>query len=245
MVLEGIDMEETELVSCFIQAALARLKSLGLMKRPMRDMPSAMRDSMVKQDDVWVPWKPVASTVSDSDLDTLERTIRLAYPPAYRHFLKILHFYDLCGSVDFFRHPVDKWRAELLGQYKSWLPKRIVGAGLIPFGRETKMDAGPTCFDTGRRLPNGDCPVVFWDHEWVGKDKEVQPLFSSSIKMFECLLMEVEAPDGFVFHYPGDQEPPLSWKKKQMKRFLEIDPEGAGGPGRSYWTCWGVNPDEG
>jgi hypothetical protein len=34
----------------------------------------------------------------------------------------------------------------------------------------------------------------------------------------------------------------LPQKRELMARFIALDPDGAGGPARGYWTCWGVAP---
>lgn len=104
------------------------------------------------------------------------------------------------------------------------------------------MAAGPVCFDTRRRAADGDCPVVFWDHEWIGTAKEVQPMFSSSRKMFECLTLVATTDFDFIYHDTDDDSSLLPQKGELLARFLSLDPTGAGGPAREYWTCWGVVP---
>ena len=32
----------------------------------------------------------------------------------------------------------------------------------------------------------------------------------------------------------------LREKRELLARFLSLDPDGAGGPAKEYWTCWGV-----
>ena len=102
------------------------------------------------------------------------------------------------------------------------------------------MNAGPVCFDTRHRAADGDCPVVFWDHEWVATDKEVQPMFSSCRKMFECLSLVAATDFSFIYHFDDDDSSLLPQKRELLAQFLSLDPEGAGGPAREYWTCWGV-----
>jgi len=105
------------------------------------------------------------------------------------------------------------------------------------------MDAGPVCFDFQARYPNGDCPVVFWDHEWVKTDREVRLLFSSSERMFRCLTFVAKCDVRFVYGDPyEDSEEELAEKGRLLAEFLELDPDGAGGPAREYWSSWGVTP---
>lgn len=228
-----------QIVRGYVDAALAHTRGYDWTYTPDPELPPAMADASRPEDDGWRPWKAVASTVTETDLDRLEGILQLRFPPSYRAFLQYRHFYALTeGGVRFERHVIGRWEDTLLDLYESWDPERIVGIGLIPFGSETFMDAGPVCFDTRRRQQDGECPVVFWDHEWIGRENEVQPMFSSSRKMFEALRFLAENGWRF-FHYDEDDGPDaVAEKVGLLRRFLAIDPEGAGGPARSYWTAW-------
>jgi hypothetical protein len=207
-------------------------------------MPTAMRDDSTPPEDDWIGWKAIPSTVTDEALDRLKGVLGTPYPPIYRDFLKYKHFYDLAGPLRFIEHPVDAWEVKLRKAYNSWAPERIVKVGLIPFGDEAKMDAGPACFDTRRRDAAGDCPIVFWDHEWVGTDKEIRPLFSSAIAMFRCLGFAARSDVNFTYHDAGeDDADELPEKQRLLRQFLDLDPDGAGGVALDYWTAWGVEPE--
>ena len=151
-------------------------------------MPTEMRDTNGSAMDDWVPWRPIASTVTDGDISELQSRFRGPLPAPYVAFLKHRHFYELVGcGVRFEDHVVGRWKKRLIDLYDTYRLRFPNGSHLIPFGRETFMDAGPVCFDFQKRRSNGDCPVVFWDHEWVSTDREVRLLFSSSERMFRCL----------------------------------------------------------
>jgi hypothetical protein len=171
-------------------------------------------------------------------LDALEYETGLPFPPHYRDFLKYLHFIELTEvGVRFKPHMCHNWRETLRKTYfQVPLRKWILDVGLVPFGDETQLDAGATCFDMRHRLPGGDCPVVFWDHEWRGTDKEIRPLFSSSAKMLECLTLVAETDINFLSHDDGNDAALLAAKRGLPARFLAIDPDGAGGTARSYWS---------
>ena len=233
-----------EIVRRYVDKAIEQLRSKDSMCTPDPHLPKEMIDSKIVPDNDWVGWKTIPSTVTDNDLDEIQKKIGLEFPPLYRVFLKYQYFYDLTEvGLCFCIHPINIWRFELKKLYQSWDTNRILGNGLIPFASETNMDAGPVCFDTRKRLPDGDCPVVYWDHEWIGTKNEVNLMFSSSLKMFECLTITASASTNFVYHDEDDPAEQLPYKKMIMSKFLEADSEGAGGVAREYWTSWGVVPD--
>ncbi len=230
----------SEVVTRYVDEALAQQRRRGGMKVPGK-LPEAMRDRSIPPVDDWIGWKAIPTTISDADLDALEREAGLEFPPLYRDFLRYRHFVDLTETgVRFERHISDEWQARLRELY-SYSRKYMLDVGLLPFGWESFMDAGDACFDTRFRLPDGDCPVVFWDHEWIGTPKEIGALFSSSRKMFECLYMFAANDLDFIYHDPTDDDDALLPRKRALlAQFLAIDPEGAGGPARDYWTAWGL-----
>ena len=226
----------------YVDAAIASLRRYDLLRQPDPNMPTEMRDTNGSKMDDWVPWQPIASTVTDGDISELQSRFRAPLPAPYVAFLKHRHFYELDGcGVRFEDHVVGRWKKRLIDLYDTYRLRFPNGSHLIPFGRETFMDAGPACFDFQKRRSNGDCPVVFWDHEWVSTDREVRLLFSSSERMFRCLAFAARSDIDFVYSDPNeDSEEELAKKGRLLAQFLELDPEGAGGPGREYWTSWGV-----
>jgi hypothetical protein len=181
------------LVVEFVEASLAHLRRVDSMRLPIPDMPVEMRDDTVRPMNDWIGWKSIPSTVTTRDLNELERELGLRFPPLYRDLLMYRHFYDLAAPFDFFRHPVHSWKSVLRDQYASWMPERIIGAGLVPFGDERLAGAGPVCFDTRQRAADGDCPIVCWDHDRVGTTEEVWPLFSSFAACLSCATFPPEA----------------------------------------------------
>jgi hypothetical protein len=236
--MAGLDITEK-----FVDAALAKLRRHDMMRLPHPKMPNEMRDPTIDSTNDWIGWKAVPSTVNDADLDELEGEIQMRFPPSYRRFLKTAHFLALSEvGIRFVEHPIHTWSDILRSQYRDW-GQGLFSLGLIPFGYESMMDAGPACFDTRTRSVNGECRVVFWDLEWKGTDQEINPLFSSSEKMFECLLFAELTDVNFIYHDDNDDPTLLSRKRDLMSQFLALDPYGAGGPARRYWTTWGVSAD--
>ena len=238
-------MEDFPYIAEFFDASTSGANK-ALMWVPDNDVPEEMRvDGEPAPSRGYVAWKLIRSTVTDDDLDGLERAYGIRYPPIYRAFLKSYHFYDLAEfGVRFFRHILHRWEQDLRNVYDMEIHRSLLAQGLIPIGSEAFMDAGTVCFDTRQTQPNGDCPVIYWDHAWRGTEKECCPLFSSGELMFAALAFAAYANGNFAYHDACEDDPStLPLKKKKMTVFLDIDPEGAGGVARDHWTRWGVNPD--
>lgn len=233
----------SSLASQYVDAAVEQLRRLDLMRWPGK-IPDEMRDASISPSDDWIGWRPIPSTVTDQDLNGLENDTGLKYPPVYRDFLQYQHFVGLTEfGLRFERHLIGAWQKTLRKAYfGSWPREFLIDRGLLPFGSESLMDAGAVCFDTRSPAPDGDWPVVIWDHEWVGTEKEVRPMFSSCTRMFQCLLFVASNDVNFVYHDEDDDDSLLSKKRELLQRFLAIDPDGAGSAAREYWTCWGVQP---
>lgn len=236
-------METENLARQFVEHSISYLKTNNLMRKPRASVPQEMIDESEPDRDDWVTWKAVPSLAMAQKFFLLEEKIGLKFPPLYRELLSHKHFLELAGPIRFYPHPVRDWKEMLLRNYfDGWDPERIIRQGLIPFGDESFMDAGPVCFDARTEPANEDYPVVFWDNEWVGTEKEINPLFSSASIMFRSLIFAVRQGPSFFSHHEGDSSSELPKKRALLKSFLGIDPSGAGGPARDYWTSWGVKP---
>jgi hypothetical protein len=58
--------------------------------------------------------------------------------------------------------------------------------------------------------------------------------------MFECLSFVAATDFSFISHGDDEDSSLLPQKRELLARFLSLDPDGAGGVAREYWTCWGV-----
>ena len=237
-------MPEPSIATRYVDAAIENLRRHDFLRCPDPSMPAGMRDPDNPPMDDWLAWKPIQSTVTDDDINDLHAHFGGELPTSYIAFLKHVHFYDLTErGVRFERHIVGEWKKRLIDRYDTYQQHFPDGSHLIPSGDESFMDAGPVCFDFQDRHADGDCSVVFWDHEWVNTDKEIRPLFSSAFKMFESLLLVATSDINFCYHDPDHDSVGLLPQKQQLlAEFLAIDTNGAGGPARDYWTCWGVTP---
>ena len=110
------------------------------------------------------------STLTEQALFAGERELGVQFPPGFRAYLLArCHPFDQLQP----RHCPDQivfWRAvysddPLRGvrwEINDW--RALLGAGYIPFA-QWGDGWGPMCFDTARRAPDGECPVVWMDHE--------------------------------------------------------------------------------
>jgi hypothetical protein len=141
-------------------------------------------------DDGYENWVPIASTVTNQQLDDLEAAIHYSLPADYRHFLQHKHFYSLLlGDAEFFPHPVDEWQQVLRHEMLSNWPDAL-RTGCIPFANYG--GAGDVlCFCAGPNQAATDYPVVFYDHE----NGRAQPFSSSFAALLPQLLAETPTRD--------------------------------------------------
>jgi hypothetical protein len=219
-------------VTRFIDLQLAQER-----RRLPGSLPEQMLDLAVPSDGDWHAWKPIASTVTPSALAAFESELGIRLPAAYRALLTHVHFLELHPpKVRFESHP-PRWQDAKRGQQavelldldgETLVP--VAALGLFVIGSDLN-DGGPICLDLRAPRMDDDCPVVFVDHE----SGERVVLFSSTIAMFSCFAMAVETGVNF-FDARRDTEVSLARKRDFMLAYLAIDPHGAGGPGRGFWS---------
>lgn len=141
----------------------------------------------------WIPWKPVLSPVTDSEFLALEGVAGAPFPPLFRAWLmyKCLLMTDF--GFDLFSLP-ETPSNDPLGDIRSFIgimdsqpyfrPRRVV-----PFASDGN-DVGPLCFDVARPLPDGDYPVVLFDHELLHRPEYLGRPYADS---FAALLNMAEA----------------------------------------------------
>ena len=195
-IISSMTTTDIENVHQFIDANLETILLNDMMRLPGRT-PLAMQDDTKTAIDDWLPWKPIESTVSTSDIEELEQEINLRYPKLYVEFLQYKHFCELwqVAEITFFRHEIDNWRQTLLNRYyDAWLPEQLIDKGYIHFADYS--DWGIVCFDTNeQRSDDYDCPIIMIDHELLF-DNPVpkKTLYSSFAEMMQSLLEEQKNP---------------------------------------------------
>jgi hypothetical protein len=139
--------------------------------------------------------------VTDAEILAIEGVIGAALPPLFRGWLmyKCLLMTDF-GTVRLPEVPSDKplrpFRGfvDILDSQPYFRPRRVV-----PFGSDGN-DVGPLCFDLNRPLPDGDYPVVLFDHELLHRtDYAGEPFadsFASLLDRLEAELLSFDQPTG-------------------------------------------------
>lgn len=154
-------------------------------------------------DEGWVEWKVIPSTLIEADVVAVEREFSVEFPPLFRAYLLARHhLFDQVRSRQYdqlifmtgipSRRPLRSLRDEL----RAWQP--LTAAGFVPFA-EWGDAWGPMCFDVAHRTADGDCPVVWMDHEGLvplGPERfrvrtEVEPWVQSLYGSFREMLADV------------------------------------------------------
>lgn len=133
------------------------------------DPPLDMRGERLSSPD-WVACKILPSTLREADVTAVERECRVVFPPVFRAYL--LTRFHLHDQVHGRRHnnqlifwpplPSRDSLGPLRERLRGW--PVLIEAGYVSFA-EWGDGWGPMSFDTAQRRPDGDCPVVWMDHE--------------------------------------------------------------------------------
>jgi len=160
-----------------------------------RGVPQPMQVGEVDEEG-WVEWRVLPSTLKYVDVEAIETEFGIEFPPIFRAYL--ISRFHLFHEVTSRRHDQQLFipatpAVNPLGQLKAlmnaWRP--LIDAEYIPIA-DWGDGWGPICFDSANRAPDGDCPIVWMDHELLiplGKEKcrqreqislLAQPLYESS-----------------------------------------------------------------
>jgi hypothetical protein len=143
----------------------------------------------------WVEWRVLPSTLTEAEVIAVEKEFGVQFPPVFRAYL--LARFQLFNQVKSRRYdqqilmtdtPARKPLKPLRGLMKAW--RLLIDAGFVAFA-QWGDGWGPMCFDGVQRGADGECPVVWMDHELLiplGPNKcrqresvlpLVQPLYGS------------------------------------------------------------------
>jgi hypothetical protein len=117
----------------------------------------------------WVAWKMLPSTLSLDDVVRLETEFAVEFPPLFRAYL--LAGFQLFDQIHSSRYdqlifntdvPSNMPLEPIRSLIQAWNP--LLSAGYVPFA-QWGDGWGPMCFDIEKRRDDRDCPVVWIDHE--------------------------------------------------------------------------------
>jgi len=119
--------------------------------------------------DGWVEWRVLPSTLNEDDVTAFEKEFGVQLPPVFRAYLLArFQLFDQLRSRRYDQQifmtdtPAGKPLRPLRTLISSWRP--LIDAGFVPFA-QWGDGWGPMCFDSARRAADGECPVVWMDHE--------------------------------------------------------------------------------
>jgi hypothetical protein len=99
----------------------------------------------------------------------IETEFGVQFPPLFQAYLLArFQLFDQAQSRRYNQQvlitdtPAGKALRPLLGLMSAWRP--LIDAGFVPFA-EWGDGWGPMCFDNAERRADGECPVVWMDHE--------------------------------------------------------------------------------
>lgn len=190
-----------------VRALIERWIGRGLNVYPAKEPPFDPEDGGVPPAmwaeepgaDGWVRWKAIPGAAGETDVRAIEARIDAPLPPLVRAYLT----YACVGPIESPRHvrlPAlwsDAPMRDVLAAIEQWSPLERAGYLVIA---EDANDAGPLCLDLRGRGPDGDCPIVLFDHERliaIGADgcadrKQVAALASLKYASFDALLDQID-----------------------------------------------------
>lgn len=130
----------------------------------------------IKQDDTSVQivnlitpddklWRPIAGTITNSDIRVLEDYFSIRFPNSYREYLSYMHYYQIFWNQDIrlYPKPINTW-SEILKKKNE--DKRAFTLDRQLFSIGEYSDYGDICFDMNdKESENNDYPIVFVDYE--------------------------------------------------------------------------------
>jgi hypothetical protein len=133
-------------------------------------VPPSMQVGEVNEDG-WVEWRLLPSTLTEVDVAEVEREFGIVFPPLFRAYLLArFQLFDQAKSKRYDQQilmtdtPENRPLVPLRELLSAWRP--LIDADYVPFA-QWGDGWGPMCFDARARGSDGDCPVVWIDHERV------------------------------------------------------------------------------
>ena len=178
-------------------------------------------------DEGWFEWKLAKGTLTKGDYKLIEEEYQIQLPASFIDWHKAFFFCDgdcmialLPASLP--NEPLKELRNHL--NYGG----DLISQGLYPFAADGSGTGNPLVFDARYPATDNEFTIRIYDHEFVDNINGLgEIIFSSFSKMIECLTYFLNRPESME-------------SGEAVRHFFEVDPTGAGGPGRNYWlSYWG------
>lgn len=142
-------------------------KAAGLLNSPV--VPDDMVDGNTDEEG-WTPWKPIPSSISNTEITKLENKIRTPLPALFKEYLTYLHILEFdVGWIRLMALPSDRGIREVEHWiFNSHMSDICLENGYVIIG-EDGNNAGYLCFDTNSPIRKGlrediDYPIVLVTH---------------------------------------------------------------------------------
>ncbi|WP_147313808.1 hypothetical protein [Deminuibacter soli] len=177
-------------------------------------------------EDGWVKWQPIPGTLTMTDYENLEKRFGVTLPPSFIEWHRSFYFLDGdCGIIRLPESNPAQPLKELIVNFDWEIGRELIAEKLYPFGEEGN-DAGPLVFDGRTLVPGNEFPIRIYDQEEGNPPEGLSEIiFSSFPKLLECIT--------YFLEQRAHKE-----TAEIIPAFFDIDPTGAGGPGRTYWEAW-------
>jgi hypothetical protein len=165
-----VTMTDAILLERFV-GAFGALNEGHLYVEGVDEISAEMNDGF--DDSKWArqKWKPVPMASDPGNLRVVFEQLPARLPPLYEQLVLNYRWMrvELADWMSLFANPPGGDFSKLIGEMTrdSVLTSVLFPNGLLPFGRAPDDNYDPICFDTRRRLRDGDCPVVRVDHEEI------------------------------------------------------------------------------
>jgi hypothetical protein len=146
---------------------------------------------------VWGKWRPVRVATQSEALASVYEDIPGPFPSLFEEMLLTYRWLEV--DLRLLRLRPNPPGPNLAGFKESVLEDRgltdyLLPRRFVPFGKGPDYNYDPICFDLSRRMPNGDCPIVKFDHEDIlcGRESVSNSILAASFKELVEVLVSLK-----------------------------------------------------
>jgi hypothetical protein len=146
---------------------------------------------------IWGKWRPVHVATPTEALASVYQNIPGPFPPLFEEMLLTYRWLEV--DLRLLRLRPNPPGPDLAGFKESVLKDRcltdyLLPRRFVPFGMGPDYNYDPICFDLSRRMPNGDCPIVQFDHEDIlcGRESVSSSILVASFEELVKMLVSLK-----------------------------------------------------